>query len=281
MNQNDPLEQRLESLGAALQERPRLTDRVMEQVRQMDNVKGEAHAAFAENDRRQPIGHARRWKMFSAAAVATCALGLLMIFWPSRSAGWEDVLQAVRARPWMRGTVTYLDGKQGTMWLSLKEKLWAFRTEDSMQFFDGGQHAKYEFETRNKQILKLPLGEEDAQRVMPIENLSRDKQVLGSWLFGEKIVDQKRREIEELGQKWIEFDLVLWRGDTNHATLRVDPKTKLPVFMLVKSPIDSKKSFKWLFDYPEEGPHDIYALGIPAAIPIDETAFWTKTATPS
>ena len=39
-------------------------------------------------------------------------------------------------------------------------------------------------------------------------------------------MDQKRRETVEAGRKWIEFDLVLWRGDMNH-TLRIDPETVL------------------------------------------------------
>ena len=38
MNANNELEQQLESLGNTLRERPRLTDRVMEQVRQLPTL---------------------------------------------------------------------------------------------------------------------------------------------------------------------------------------------------------------------------------------------------
>jgi len=171
----------------------------------------------------------------------------------------------------MRARTTHLDGKTGTMWLSTQRKIWAFRTDALLQFADGGQRAKYEYRVGAKQITKFSLGENDLQRVMPLNDLAQNKQVLGPWLFGsEKILSQQRREIVEDGKRWIEFDLVLWRGDSNQTTLRVDPQTKLPVFLSLKAPTDPTKTIQWKFDYPEDGPQNVYALGVPAEIKIDD-----------
>ena len=206
----------------------------------------------------------------TVATVAGAVLIVLLIV-PSPSVGWADVTKAIQSQKWIRGTVTYADGDRGTMWLSPERQILAFKSDRWFQFFDGRERAKYEYRGREKPIVRLPLGEEDAQRVLPVDALSQDKDVIGPWLFGtEKIVDQKRREVTEDGKTWVEFQLVLWRGEANQATLRVDPETRLPIYLLLTSPDDASKSFKWLFDYPEDGPTDIYALGVPREIKIDD-----------
>ena len=105
-------------------------------------------------------------------------------------------------------------------------------------------------------------------RVSPIDFAGKDV-LLGGWLFGEKVLEQHRREVTERGQKWIEFDLVFWRG--NRGTLRVDPQTRLPVSLTLTAPKSSgPASWVWSFDYPTTGPGDIYALGVPATAKIED-----------
>jgi len=270
MNQNTSLEDRLEALGAAIRERPRLTDRVMDEVR-------ESGADGPTEEPPTPLTRAkqRRWKILAASviSVATVAGGVLiaLLIVPSPSVGWADVTKAIQSQKWIRGTAAFPDDRDGTMWLSPERQIWAFRSKRSFRFFDGRERAKYEYYGGSRAIERLPLGEEDARRVLPLDALSQDKDAIGPWLFGtEKIVDQKRREVTEDGKTWIEFQMVLWRGDANQATLRVDPETKLPVYLLVSAPGDASKSFKWQFDYPEDGPTDIYALGVPREIKIDD-----------
>jgi hypothetical protein len=90
-------------------------------------------------------------------------------------------------------------------------------------------------------------------------------------MFGtEKLVSQKRREITEAGKKWIDFEIKFYRVEYYSGTLRVDPETRLPVYMLTKASQDATKSKKFSFDYPADGPADIYALGVPAKIKIDD-----------
>jgi hypothetical protein len=271
MNQYAPLEERLESLGAALRERPRLTDRVMNEVRESSAGLSEASSTLARIAPRATT--LSRRSLFAVVGVgAAIGAGLLMaitLFSPL-SVGWAEVTKAIQSQNWIRGTVDYSDGRRGTMWLSPARQIWAYGSNDSFYFFDGPQQARYEYRGGNEAITKLPLGEDDAERVLSIGALSQDKDVIGPWLFGtEKIVHQKRQEVTDNGKTWIEFQLVLWRGDFNQATLRVDPATRLPVYLLLASPTEKAKSIKWVFDYPDVGPSDIYALGVPREIEVD------------
>ena len=68
----------------------------------------------------------------------------------------------------------------------------------------------------------------------------------------------------------MDFKLVLWRGGMDRTTLRVNPKTRLPVYVLLTSSTDPQVSIKWRFDYPATGPSDIYALGVPPETYIED-----------
>ncbi len=220
-----------------------------------------------------PRGKKHRWRLVAASVVtvATVAGAVLiaLLIVPSPSVGWADVTKAIQSQKWIRGTLTYSDGDRANMWLSPERQIWADRGGRSFRFFDGRERAKYEY--FGGAIVKSPLGEEDARRVLPTDALSQDRDVISPWLFGSvKIVDQKRLEVTEGGKKWIEFQLVLFPGKANQATLRVDPETRLPVYLFVTSPDDASAAHKWEFDYPEDGPTDIYALGVPREAKIDD-----------
>lgn len=275
MNRRNTLEDQLESIGAALRSRPSLSDRVMTQVRSAvaEDAVPAAPAVLQVQPRRRFLRSAM------AAAVAIAAAALVAILFPSPSAiGCAQVAEALKAQKWIRGQVTYANGKQGTVWISPKRQLWALKLDPSVSFFDGREYAKYEYRGGAEPITKLPLGEADAERVLPLEAIAADKDRLGPWLLGETILQQQRREVTENGETWIEFQLTLARGDITEGTLRVDPKTKLPVYLMLTSREDKTKVTKFVFDYPAEGPADIYALGVPREAKIDELVPLKTTA---
>lgn len=220
-----------------------------------------------------PRGWKGRWRLVAASVVTVVTVAgavlIALLAFPSPTIGWADVTKAIQSQKWIRGTFTYPAGDRANMWLSPERQIWASRGGRDFLFFDGRERAKYEY--FGGAIFKSPLGEEDAGRVLPMDALSQDKDAIGPWLFGSvKIVDQERREVMEGGKKWIEFHLVLFPGKANQATLRVDPETRLPVYLFVTSPDDASLAHRWDFDYPEDGPTDIYALGVPREAKIDD-----------
>ncbi len=270
MSHEPTLEDRLEFVGAFLQTRPSVVGRMMDQLRQPIT-----HSTTLVPSARIPRFRIDRRRRFLATAgtVATFAVAIpiIVMLFPSRSVGWTEVVEAIQSQKWIRGTATLPDGKRATMWFAPKREIWAFELPGSFLFYDGREKVKYEHRSGDKMVTRLPLGEEDAQRVLPTDALSLGKSTIGPWLMGtEKIVGQKRREFTEEGKTWIEFQLVLWRGEMNHATLRVDPETRLPVYLLAVSPKDDTKTSKWVFDYPSDGPADIYALGVSRDTKIDD-----------
>jgi hypothetical protein len=262
MNQNS-LEERLERVGAALRERPSVVDRVIQDLHQSRAVGSPSTAS-------QIARRARRgWPFVIATAavvVALAAFGLLTV--PTRSVGWADVNQAIKSQKWIRASVAYRDAGRGTIWLSPERGIWAYKNDDRIEFDDGLHKVGYDYKTGAKQITKRRLSDEDQQRVFPVDFGSKDV-LLSGWLFGEKVVEQHRRDVTEGDHKWIEFQLVFYRPVGDRGTLRVDPQTKLPVSLIVATP-DGKTSVTWTFDYPTNGPADVYAVGAPASAKIDD-----------
>jgi hypothetical protein len=208
----------------------------------------------------------------SAVAALAAAVFVAVTLAPSRSVGWAEVTQAIQAQKWIRGATTNADGKRATMWLAPERGIWAFDLFGSYYFNDDRAGTHFEYRTGDKVITRLPLSKSDnSQRVLPTKALAGNEGEIGEWLMGtEKVVKQQRREITEEGKAWVEFQLVLGRGEMNHVTLRVDPATRLPVYLLSVSPKDNQKTAKWTFDYPADGPTDLYALGVPRDIKIDD-----------
>jgi hypothetical protein len=269
MNENRSLEDQLEAVGTALRRRPTITDRVMVDVREV----------AADGSTEEPVHEKPRVRLWRRRITATAAavvamvataVGVLLMLTPAPSVGWAQMVEALQTQRWIRGKVTFSSGREGTMWLSPQRQIWAYKLESVSRFYDGRERVKYEHHPRENAITKLPLGEEDAQRVLPVEALSRDESAIGPWLFGERIIHQERHEVVEDGKNWIEFKLTRWRGDANQASLRVDPETRLPVYLLLVSPTGEVPPIKWEFDYPDDGPTDIYALGVPRETKIDD-----------
>jgi hypothetical protein len=206
------------------------------------------------------------WRILASAIPAIAAACMLVfLLLPSTSVGWEDVVKTVKSQKWIRVNYSVPKSKQVVMWLSPERQVWALQTDDQFVYFDGRRQEKYEYRTGQKQIVKMLLSQEDAQRILPVDYMAQ-----GSWLFGnEKLLSKRKREVTEDGKTWIDFEIAFHRGADNLGTLRVDPDTRLPVYMTLTYSKDVAKSIKCTFDYPADGPTDIYALGVPAKIKID------------
>jgi hypothetical protein len=271
MNSRNTLEERLEGIGSALRERPSVTDGVMAQVRQSlaQSLAGGSVAIPKDVVSRPRAG--RNWRLATATVAAVGAMvAFALIAFPRHSVGWEDVNQAVKSQKWIRASVTYLDGQHATIWMSPERGIWAYKNRDRLEFADARRDVTYDYKTSGGPIVKRRPNDEDRERVSAVNFADKDVP-LGGWLFGEKVLSQHRREVAERGrgQKWIEFDLVFWRG--NRGTLRVDPQTRLPASLTLTAPKPTPPaSWVWTFDYPTSGPGDIYALGAPATAPIED-----------
>ncbi len=87
------------------------------------------------------------------------------------------------------------------------------------------------------------------------------------------VVKQERRQVSENGRQWIEYRLSFDKSNgITGVVFRVDPQTLLPQSMECvgeNSPSGGPAvRMKYALDYPDEGPADIYALGVPRSAKI-------------
>src|SRR6185295_17222970 len=163
MSQSISLEERLETLGAALRERPSVTPRAMQDVREL------VASGWSRRSAVSPPKPARiRWRVFAVAAVLCLAVTALLSLLPSSGVTWAEMRKAIQAQKWIHATASLPNGESGEMWLSPERNVWAFKFKDSIRFYDGRLRVTYQYTSREKKLVKLPLGDDSIERVLPL-----------------------------------------------------------------------------------------------------------------
>ena len=209
------------------------------------------------------------WIAGGAGAAAACAVALVVL---EPLSVWAQVVRSVEARPWIHGTANGHTGKLHEFWLSLPREVSAARHGDHLSYDDWRAGIRYEFETQKKQLIRRPLNDdgtfESIAGVFRAIFRGEDARV-GDILEHHLIIEKQRRSVHEAGRNWLEYVWTLARSDNrrSHAVLRVDPDAKLPVFLQLAA---DKESVTYDFDYPSNGPEDVYALGVPRDARMDD-----------
>ena len=259
------IEERLESLGHALRARPSVGERVLLELRTSveTGAMGRKVASTRVPARR------RRWPVFVSLVgglSAAAMLAISLIRTPQTT--WADVIDAIGAKQWIHAR---LDDDGTEFWLSQDLGLWAYKSRQRVMFWDAPQDAKYEFRFGQNRITRYPLGPDEIDRILTVNDRADGTPIVGPWLLGtEQIVAQRRREVVVDGKSWIEFDIELARGTTKFGTLRVEPKSKLPIALVFRATPGAEPTYRWAFDYPEDGPRDVYALGVREDVAVDD-----------
>ena len=202
---------------------------------------------------------------FAAAVAGFIALGL----WFSRPADlWAEVVKAVQAKPWIHGTLRGAKlGQPHEFWISTSRALGGSRSGEQISFFDDRLRITYRYEPKEKVLYRLPASTADlaqGQQFLEIfQGLFRGDAELKAGFPGMILKAQKRGQTQKDGRKWDEYELHFLVASRPKADIRmtfvVDAQTRLPHSMT----IENGESTEFTFDYPEDGPADIYALGVP------------------
>ena len=216
----------------------------------------------------QWTAHPVRQKAVLGVVAAVClALG----FWFSRPSDlWADVVNAVQAKPWIHGTLRSAKPDESReFWISTTRAVGGSRSAEQISYFDGRLRITHQYEPQKKVLYRLPSSSADVgqgQQLLEIfQGLFRGDAELKAQLSGLILKDQKRTQTEKDGRRWDEYELVFQipsgpDGDAR-MTFVVDTQTRLPHSMTWTS--DAGEAGEFIFDYPENGPADIYALGVP------------------
>jgi hypothetical protein len=204
---------------------------------------------------------------FAAAAVACIALGLVFL----RPANlWAEVVKAVQSKPWIH--VTLPGGEPGQsleFWISTSRAAGGSRNPEEISFFDERLGIRYQYNLEKKVLYRLLISNEELAEgrefLETFQALFRGDAELKSGFRGLVLKDQKRSQTEKDGRKWDEYELHFQVPSSPNAemttTFLVDAQTRLPKTMTMKDSAGHARELT--FDYPEKGPADIYALGVP------------------
>jgi hypothetical protein len=218
------------------------------------------------------IGHKKAW--FAGAGAAAVVL-IALFFWmrPSNTA-WSEVVQTVRAMPWIHAKAVGGDGQSQESWASFSRSIGVIRAGDMVRYDDFRSGIRYEYDPQKKKLFRLSTsGEEQfkSEEAM-FRAIFRGDATLGE-NFPERTIVQLQRTVDEQDRRWILFELKLADpgnrepGKMTSVVIRVDPKTNLPDSMTFTR---GDEEWQMTIDYPDEGPADIYALGVPRDTPIDD-----------
>ncbi len=207
-----------------------------------------------------------------AAAVALIAF--IFSLQPSNTA-WSQVAQTVRAMPWIRAQVVAKDSRSTESWASFSRNICAIRAGDMIRYDDFRSGIRYEYDAQKKKLFRLSTsGEEQFKSEQEMfRAIFRGDATLGDRFPGHSIVQQRQRTVDEQGRRWILYELEFAEpgngdsGKTTSVVIRVDPQSLLPDSMTFTRG-DEKGHLK--IDYPDEGPTDIYALGVPRDTPVED-----------
>ena len=194
---------------------------------------------------------------------------------------WAGVVAAVRSRPWIHAAAAVPDAGDYELWLSPVRGVSASRSDEEVIFDNHSEKVRYHFQPSTGTLAREPeparASAEWRSLLGLFESVFRGDATLTDPFPGMKVLSQKRRSVEEAGRSRVEYQLDLRAGSIDRRlTIRVDPRTRLPESMTIAglargaSPKDVPEEATFLFDYPDQGPADLHALGVPQATKIDD-----------
>jgi hypothetical protein len=214
------------------------------------------------------------WSASGATATAAAVLLMLFLFSKSTSVSWAEMLAAVGSRPWVHGTTTYSDGQRSArseFWVSTGRRSAAFKFGNRRQFEDLETGISLQYDAQEGAIYRVPsfrLREgrsTEAHLPALLDRLIADKADSRDLFYGERVIKAERHPEAENGKQWLDYLIDLERIDNAslHRTvhIRLDRATQLPELWEQRQPNGVMAVTR--FDYPDNGPHDIYELGVP------------------
>jgi hypothetical protein len=233
--------------------------------------------------------HRRRRRQrfaLTTTSIAAAALVLLGVgLWLARpTVSWADVARAVQEKPWIHGTSKDRDGATREVWLSPTRGVSASRDPDEVRFFDQRLRVFYTYQPKDKVLLRVPdTFHTEQDEFQTLQQLFQDLEQTDTKLTAPvphgQVVDQQRRRIVEDGRQWFEYSLTVragpgTQGPLGNLVFRVDPQTRLPASLKWKrldgTPDHPAEEMTMQFDYPEQGPADVFDLGVPRTAKLDD-----------
>lgn len=184
--------------------------------------------------------------------------------------------QTLFTKPWIHVNAVSRQGERMESWLSFSRNVAGSRGDHLTSFDDFRTGMRFEYSRRSNELQRLSVRAWEADLIPSmagvLDAILRGDDSLGQPFADLEFVKQRKRTLDEHGQRWIEYELEFHGGDLTNmanrgvAVIRVDPDQMLPTSLTVNV---ASETLEYAFDYPDEGPTDIYALGVPRDVPVE------------
>jgi hypothetical protein len=264
----------------------------------LDRVRARLHESTVRSPSAAPARAAAPWTkrawFAGASAAAVVLIALLFCLHPS-SIAWSQVAEAVRAMPWIHMNVAGR-GQSAETWISFSRNVAAMRAAQIVSYDDLRSGIRYQYDLPQKKLYRLSVNDGAADEIASVVGLFqaifRGDAIREGDLFRHRIVKQRQQTVTEQGRRWILYELELEPQGGGpkppveippiSMVIRVNPEKMLPDSWTITqgkfevTQPDSKTvtreavKVEIAFDYPAEGPADIYALGVPRDAPVED-----------
>ena len=217
-------------------------------------------------------------RLLIACGVAAAVLVLAVVLWRGDSQAWAQVVAAVGKRPWMHGVVTHPDGTKDGMqmefWFSAARGVKGAKIGGAPCWEDYGTKTRTSYDSRKNRIVRVRggLSEESDLFYTAVHRAflsgSYEQTIeTEEYKLVREGVEKKKKE----GDSWLEYRFGMEIGGVKKAEsgfVYVNPDTRLPFRWDWLSCHDGVVNeganiTTTVLDYPDSGPADIYALGVP------------------
>jgi hypothetical protein len=226
-----------------------------------------------------PRRDGRRWLVLGRLTIAAAGMLLVglvgsVLFLARPGNAWARITQSVQEKRWIHGVTRAGDAVISESWASPRYEIFAVKyvhdpDQRGVEYHDLKAGIKTMYVASENTIYRV------AEDSGSLEHHLRGNDFFRQFLHagqletapipGTEIVDQTSRDVTEKGKTWKQHEVtVRWkegRKSVVRMVIRVDPATGLPRTWDMVSPEETLHS---TLDYPETGPGDILALGVPA-----------------
>ncbi|KAA1260240.1 hypothetical protein LF1_27790 [Rubripirellula obstinata] len=226
-------------------------------------------------------GRMLRWP--GSLAAAAIFLGMFSFWIGQPLTSWAEMIEALRSTPWVQ-----TDSGRTSSWFSASNQVMAMRNTNQTVFASQRSGTQLKYVREESRIYQTNAGE----AWLPLER------ELIAWLLASSqgnndsfsrslvpednftLVSESARSIDDASGRWLELTVAFESNQQPSraftAVFLLDPRTKLPVSCrvhqgaLASARVIAPSSWQQVsFDYPSEGPANIFDLGIAADTPIE------------
>ncbi|HEX4142371.1 MAG TPA: hypothetical protein VHY91_02380 [Pirellulales bacterium] len=184
-------------------------------------------------------------------------------------------------QPWIHARWLLDEKTAREGWYSPSLGIAAWRSSKAVKYYDDRRDGYYSFNNAEQILYHLPQPQDLPVRpenmCLAIIALFQQEQTIDKPLESLKslelglekmtLLDQEMKKVTEGGREWLDYRLRVRHSESTDPVwlfFRADATTKLPeLWRIERSPTGNASSDETRFDYPENGPADIYDLGVP------------------